>query len=69
MRKLGCRLRCPVCGSTEIYEIAGGYMGNLYRCKRCGYVGAFVVEANEKLAREIERQYLESKTSEESEDD
>ncbi|HIH70037.1 transposase [Methermicoccus shengliensis] len=61
MRKLGCRLRCPVCGSTEIYEIAGGYMGNVYRCKHCGYVGAFVVEANEKLAREIERQYLESK--------
>ena len=35
---------CPVCGSTGIYLVAGGYAGMLYRCKKCGYEGAFVVE-------------------------
>ncbi|MHC1596766.1 MAG: hypothetical protein ACXQT3_00460 [Methermicoccaceae archaeon] len=59
MRKIGCRLRCPVCGSAEVYEVAGGYVGNIYRCKRCGYSGALVIEANEKLARELEKQYEE----------
>jgi uncharacterized Zn finger protein len=35
---------CPVCGSTEMYLVVGGYTGMLYRCKQCGYEGAFVVE-------------------------
>ncbi|KQC04972.1 MAG: hypothetical protein APR53_09200 [Methanoculleus sp. SDB] len=35
---------CPVCGSTEMYLVAGGYTGMLYRCKQCGYEGALVVE-------------------------
>jgi transposase-like protein len=41
-------IRCPVCGSTEIYRLAGGVMGELYRCKHCGYVGALVIEEDEK---------------------
>ncbi|MDD1739937.1 MAG: hypothetical protein LUQ30_03710, partial [Methanothrix sp.] len=30
---------CPVCGSSDLYLEAGGYTGNLYRCKSCDYMG------------------------------
>ncbi|HON81343.1 MAG TPA: transposase [Methanoregulaceae archaeon] len=39
--------QCPACGSREIYRVAGGCMGELYRCKECGYFGAFIVEVDE----------------------
>lgn len=52
-----CVKICPVCGSTELYYELGGYMGYIYHCKKCGYTGAFVLEANEKLRRELERKY------------
>jgi len=55
-----------VCGSPEIYEKAGGYMGSLYRCKQCGYSGALVIEANEKLALELEEQYSKSHSQQDS---
>jgi transposase-like protein len=41
-------LCCPVCQSTEVYEVAGGYVGQVYRCKKCGYRGSFVLEIDEK---------------------
>jgi hypothetical protein len=40
-------LCCPSCRSTEIYAIAGGYIGQVYRCKECGYRGSFVLEISE----------------------
>jgi transposase-like protein len=40
-------IRCPVCGSSDIYTIVGGYIGEIYRCKKCGYSGAFVIETDE----------------------
>ena len=40
---------CPVCGSSDLYYEAGGSIGKVYHCKDCGYVGALVVEANEKM--------------------
>jgi len=40
-------IRCPVCGSSEIYKIVGGYIGEIYRCKKCGYSGAFIIEMDE----------------------
>lgn len=42
-------LRCPQCGSTDLYQVLGGYAGMTYRCKQCGYTGSFVVESEEKL--------------------
>ncbi|WP_067049507.1 hypothetical protein [Methanofollis ethanolicus] len=42
-------LRCPKCGSIDLYEVLGGYAGTMYRCKRCGYTGSFVVESEEEL--------------------
>jgi transposase-like protein len=38
---------CPRCESTEIYEVVGGYIGQVYRCKKCGYRGSFVLEIDE----------------------
>jgi transposase-like protein len=40
-------IQCPVCGSRDIYRIVGGVMGELYRCKHCGYSGAFVIEEDD----------------------
>jgi transposase-like protein len=40
-------IRCPVCGSRDIYRPVGGVMGEMYRCKKCGYSGALVIETDE----------------------
>jgi ribosomal protein L37AE/L43A len=40
-------LCCPRCGSTEVYVETGGYTGNIYHCKKCGYRGALVLEVEE----------------------
>jgi len=45
-------LCCPVCQSTEVYEVIGGYGGHEYRCKHCGYRGALIVEIDEEDLRE-----------------
>jgi transposase-like protein len=37
-------IRCPVCNSRDIYVLVGGYIGQVYRCKSCGYRGSLVVE-------------------------
>ena len=34
---------CPKCKSQEIYAVAGGYIGQVYLCKDCGYRGSFVL--------------------------
>jgi hypothetical protein len=38
---------CPKCKSPEIYAVAGGYMGQVYLCKDCGYRGSFVLEIDD----------------------
>jgi hypothetical protein len=45
-------LCCPICQSTEIYEVIGGFGGQEYRCKHCGYRGSLIVEVDEKDLRE-----------------
>lgn len=37
-------LICPVCNSTDVVYYIGGELGYQYRCKNCGYVGAFILE-------------------------
>ncbi|MDE4907422.1 hypothetical protein L0665_02150 [Methanogenium marinum] len=49
-------IRCPRCNSKEIYSVAGGYGGNYYRCKKCGYSGALVVEYDDDIAPEEEHE-------------
>ena len=39
-----CMLCCPRCGGTGIFLETGGYTGTIYRCKKCGYRGSFIVE-------------------------
>jgi len=41
---------CPACKSQEIYAVAGGYIGQVYLCKDCGYRGSFVLEIDESRA-------------------
>jgi predicted RNA-binding Zn-ribbon protein involved in translation (DUF1610 family) len=35
---------CPQCGSARVDLIAGSIMGQVYRCKKCDYVGSLVFE-------------------------
>lgn len=37
-------LTCPQCGSADLYYEAGLITGYKYHCKKCDYIGAFVVE-------------------------
>jgi len=39
-------LYCPSCKSDQIIPVAGGYMGQVYLCKKCGYRGSFVLETD-----------------------
>lgn len=56
---------CPVCGNADLYYESGGYTGAIYHCKKCGYVGAFVVEGNEEMVEKIREKYrLESEIKE-----
>ncbi|MDD4162254.1 MAG: hypothetical protein PHW87_07215 [Methanothrix sp.] len=52
---------CPVCGSSDLYYEVGGYTGKIYRCKRCDYMGALIVEADEEMARAIREDYEKQK--------
>ncbi len=53
-------LCCPNCGHTELYYEAGMKLGRLYHCKRCGYIGTFVIEANPEM-RQVIRNVLTKK--------
>ena len=35
---------CPECGHDELYLEGGLIAGHIYHCKKCDYVGAFVLE-------------------------
>lgn len=48
------KLCCPNCGHTELYYEAGMKLGRLYHCKRCGYIGTFVIEANPEMRQLIQ---------------
>lgn len=48
---------CPVCGSSDIYYEMGGYVGKVYHCKVCGYVGALIVQADLEMIRAIREEY------------
>ena len=55
---------CPVCGNPDVYYEAGGYTGAVYHCKECGYIGAFVIEANEEMIEEIREKYRHQREKE-----
>ena len=35
---------CPDCGSNELYYEGGFISGHVYHCKKCDYIGSFVIE-------------------------
>lgn len=35
---------CPECGSDDLYYEAGLNTGSKYHCKKCDYIGAFIIE-------------------------
>lgn len=37
-------LTCPQCGSADLYYENALITGYKYHCKKCGYIGAFVIE-------------------------
>ena len=37
-------LTCPQCGSADLYYENALITGYKYHCKRCQYIGAFVIE-------------------------
>jgi transposase-like protein len=39
-------LRCPTCGSPEVYLATGGNLGQIYLCHACGYRGSFILECD-----------------------
>ncbi|MCX8200675.1 MAG: hypothetical protein N3H84_01015 [Candidatus Caldarchaeum sp.] len=43
MKKTNLQI-CPICGKPEIDLYLGGYLGKLYVCRKCGYIGALVME-------------------------
>jgi hypothetical protein len=47
-------LICPQCGCKELYLETGGVLGDIYRCKKCTYIGNFVIEGEKDMAEEIE---------------
>lgn len=51
---------CPVCGESELFYEAGGYVGAVYHCKNCGYVGSFIIEGDEDMIEEIRKKYREA---------
>ena len=37
-------LTCPQCGSSDLYYEAALITGQKYHCKKCNYIGSFVIE-------------------------
>jgi uncharacterized Zn finger protein len=58
---------CPICGSSDLYYEAGGYVGKVYHCKNCGYIGPLVVEADQEMIDAIKGEYEHSRNEERSE--
>ena len=55
---------CPKCGSPELYYEAGMVTGQKYHCKRCGYIGSLVFEADEEELEEWGRKLNEERSGE-----
>jgi ribosomal protein L37AE/L43A len=58
-RLLERRKFCPKCGSTNINFLIF-YRPSIWKCLRCGYEGAFIVE-DSRLAEKIQKRYRMNK--------
>ncbi len=48
-------LTCPQCGSADLYYENALITGYKYHCKKCGYIGAFVIEKQVEEEEEAEK--------------
>jgi hypothetical protein len=48
---------CPVCGSSNIDYEVGGYIGKVYHCRDCDYMGALILEADKELIDAIKEDF------------
>jgi len=48
-------LTCPQCGSADLYYENALITGYKYHCKKCGYIGAFVIEKRIEEDEEAEK--------------
>jgi len=55
---------CPICGNADLYYEVRGYTGTVYHCKECGYIGAFVIEANKEMIEKIQENYKREREKE-----
>ena len=55
---------CPICGSAKLYYEVGGKIGFVYHCKNCGYIGSFIIEANEEMAQALKDEYAKKQGDE-----
>jgi hypothetical protein len=53
-----------VCGNADLYFEVGGYAGTVYHCKECGYIGSFIIEANEEMIEKIRENYKRERQNE-----
>ncbi|HIQ29883.1 MAG TPA: TFIIB-type zinc ribbon-containing protein [Candidatus Caldiarchaeum subterraneum] len=44
---------CPFCKSRNISLYLGGYLGKLYKCGSCNYVGPVIIEMSEEDYRKL----------------
>ena len=51
-------LICPQCGNADLYVEVGGVLGDKYHCKKCTYIGNFVIEGEEDMIDEIKEGHL-----------
>jgi predicted RNA-binding Zn-ribbon protein involved in translation (DUF1610 family) len=49
-------LRCPQCGSTDIFYESALITGYKYHCKKCDYIGALVLEEDYDVDEVLEDQ-------------
>ena len=52
---------CPICGGPKLYYEVGGKIGFVYHCKNCGYIGSFIIEANEEMVQALKDEYAKKK--------
>lgn len=55
---------CPKCGSSQLYYEAGMVTGQKYHCKRCGYIGSLIIEADEDDLDEWDKEWKEKDSGE-----
>ena len=48
---------CPVCGRSELYFEVGGYIGKIYHCKHCGYIGPVVLLVSQETGESLQKRY------------